>query len=1423
MRNIKFISCAILIFFAMCISALALSGTGTEADPYLVSTPSDIALMHNDLDGYYKLTADIDMKDIDFEPIGNESEGAFTGTIDGDGHTISNLNVNLPGNKYVGFVGYLEGTVKNLNLENVDACGYCYVGGVAGCLGIGGLINNCIIDGSIEAKQLIGEPICGGLVGQNDSGTITYSQNKAIVSKYATSVKYSGGICGLSKSGNIDNCINYGAVFSLGYSGGIVGCSNNLTIKNCVNYANITVDAYHSYAGGILGDDSYSTVLNCVNYGEIICNYNSPYRVCLGGITGSGGIAEYCINLGIIDTQHGSYVFLGGISGRGTVQKCINYTNYKEAYHSHLAGITSSGTINNCISLGLPVGGFTHYSYLGDSHSINLSNSISFSREAPITGTSNAVSNIYTMYELLPKNEFVNTENVLNYEMFGIIDSLYLDFDNVWFTDANTNSGFPQLRNMPRHIDLNECVLLLKVGESDKLEAFIDGVPESVTWLSENEDIATVSADGTVTAIATGDIMITATNAEGMKMNCLVHITKDVSSVSLNKTETKITAGSSETITYTLNPVDANEAVMWSSSNKSVATIDQSGVVTANAKGTATITVTTVTSNKTASCEVTVVGKPITNVSIPGSATINKGSPYKLSLTVSPTRYEGTVTWSSSDESVATVSQDGTVTGHKGGNAVITARSDTGYSSTCSVTVKVPASSITLNKTEVTLETGFTEKLVAILEPADTTDTVSWSSASAGWVSVDSVGMITAKASGVSVRIDATTTSGLKAYCWVTVVDPQTPVSSVTLDNTELVMTKADTKQLTATVLPTNATDTTLTWTTSDEEVATVSNTGVVTAVGEGVAIIRVESNNGIYRECVVKVISASGPSVVLADAKASPGGIATVKASIVKNPGISAYKFKVEYDSGILTPLSIIPNAGFGGTFTTNLEDDERTELNVLWHSTENTDIDGDLFAIDFAVNEDAEYGDQANVSLSYGATDICNTSGEYIALYMDDAIIEIKEPLPGDVYEDDEINVYDLTLLARYITGLEAFTERQETAADVNNDIVVDIKDVVKLSQYLVGWTGAELMSESSEGFADIRIGTVSVDSNGEAVIPVYIENNSGIAGFRYEIEYSADELEIVSITPNTDILPENFRTNLCEEEDNGLIVTWYQNDDMTDEGVIFNIHVKLKQDISTISIVEADNNMCNSGTENVIGNYISGYVLPSDVPSTYIITYDANGGEDAPEQQMKTYGFDITLSDAEPVREGYTFLGWSEEDDTEETTYSCGDSFTENKDVILYAVWKADKVDVTGVELDKDSVTLKTGESVSMIANVLPDNASDKSVIWTSYDESIAVVDNGEITAISTGTTTVTVTTVNGEFTDSVQVYVYLPGELNGDESVDINDAVLLLQHSMFPELYTLDYVGNVDFNNDGKIDVIFGGGYSFEEMISNEIAQ
>lgn len=182
---------------------------------------------------------------------------------------------------------------------------------------------------------------------------------------------------------------------------------------------------------------------------------------------------------------------------------------------------------------------------------------------------------------------------------------------------------------------------------------------------------------------------------EGITSNSLAVIVYDPSvptapdSITLSKTTLSLSSGDTSALTYTLSPSYSTTTVTWSSSSQSVATVSSSGLVTAEADGTADIVATTA-NGKSATCSVAVSSHYATSI------TLNKHTEVKINATASTTltytilpaiaASTTTVTWSSSNTSVATVS-DGTVTGVSGGSAQITARTDNGLIATCDVCV----------------------------------------------------------------------------------------------------------------------------------------------------------------------------------------------------------------------------------------------------------------------------------------------------------------------------------------------------------------------------------------------------------------------------------------------------------------------------------------------------------------------------------------------------------------------------------------------------------------------------------------------------------------------------------------------------------------------------------------------------------------
>jgi uncharacterized protein YjdB len=170
----------------------------------------------------------------------------------------------------------------------------------------------------------------------------------------------------------------------------------------------------------------------------------------------------------------------------------------------------------------------------------------------------------------------------------------------------------------------------------------------------------------------------------------MVYVVIPVTSVTLDKSTVTLTKGSTITLHPSVNPSYAtNNAVTWSSLDATIATVDPNGVVTGITGGSTQVTVTTVDGGKTATCEV-IVTVPVISVSLNKSElTLSVGQSATLLPTLNPTdATTQSVTWSSSKESVATVSAEGNVTAVSVGTAVITVKTvDGNKTATCTITV----------------------------------------------------------------------------------------------------------------------------------------------------------------------------------------------------------------------------------------------------------------------------------------------------------------------------------------------------------------------------------------------------------------------------------------------------------------------------------------------------------------------------------------------------------------------------------------------------------------------------------------------------------------------------------------------------------------------------------------------------------------
>jgi len=776
-----------------------------------------------------------------------------------DGFTITGGNTTADGGGvYLNTINTLKNSIIKVNTASGNGGGvysdggtvsYCLISGNTathggGIFSLNGTVTNCRVTGTNTATNH------GGGIYNNGGETnyCTVSGN--------TATNNGGGIFNLN-GGTVRNCLI--AKNTANYGGGTV----NGTLTNCTlveNKANTSNGGVYQAAGNT------ATLVNCIVWGntapaagQLTAN-SVTYTAVQGGATGTGNI-----NLAAGNTASGGPLFIDPTAG-----------NYKLQNGSP------------CINKG--------------------SNAVITAGETDLAGNTRI---------------FDGTVDMGAYENLAI---------------AVTG------------ITLNKSETMLAIFSKEQLIHTItpsNATNQTVTWSSSAPSVATVS-NGLVTAVAAGTATITVTTVDGSKTaQCVVTVTSQTECYSIYTNDIASSSG------WTLS------GVTWNSANNGqlvFATKDSYAIMPALSAGNTNMQITisarfgdylylytspdnaTYTNQErfTGSSSIATASKPLPNgtryvkfvaasgtindvylisvnvdvcpvVSVTG-VTLNKstttlavGGTEQLSHTVQPAAAANkAVSWSSSNPSVAVVS-DGLIIALSAGTATITVTTKDGNKTAqCVVTVTVPVAvtGVSLNKTSTSLAVGNTEQLTETVQPAAATNkTVSWSSSNTS-VAIVSDGLVLALSAGTA-TITVTTKDGNKtAQCVVTVTAAPVAVTGVTLNKTSTSLVIGTTEQLIHTVQPSNATDKTVSWSSSNISVATVSN-GLITAKAAGTSTITVTTQDGNKTAtCIVTVNGSSGIDDVLAN-------------SIIIYPNPTNYELKITNYDGEIKNVEICDLSG--------------------------------------------------------------------------------------------------------------------------------------------------------------------------------------------------------------------------------------------------------------------------------------------------------------------------------------------------------------------------------------------------------------------------------------------------------------------------------------------------------------------------------
>lgn len=421
---------------------------------------------------------------------------------------------------------------------------------------------------------------------------------------------------------------------------------------------------------------------------------------------------------------------------------------------------------------------------------------------------------------------------------------------------------------------------------------------KTVTWNSTNTDAVTVD-NGVVTAVGEGSSTVTATVGEKVAtINYTVRI--PLESITINGDET-LSKNEEKTLTVTYNPTNTtdNKTVDWESSNPEIVSIDSTGKITGKKGGTAKITATV--GNVKAEKEVKVV-VPIESVSLSGDDSILKGESKRLTATINPedTTDDKTITWSSDDENVLFIDQNGQMRGIKEGTANVKAVV-AGKETTKQITVnEIHIDSITIDgDQEFEMVKNQTKNLSAKINPDNTTDddkNITWTSNKEDVAKVDNNGKVTALKEG-----EATITAKVGTHeTSVKVNVKEIHIDSVVINELDDEFTRGDEFKFSASYTPENTTDEnkTVEWSSSNTDVGTIDQEGNFVALKEGTTTITAKIGN-IKAEREVTVIENHVDNFKLLQEEGEVLNIGnTQKLVTVVNPENCTDAYTIKYSS---------------------------------------------------------------------------------------------------------------------------------------------------------------------------------------------------------------------------------------------------------------------------------------------------------------------------------------------------------------------------------------------------------------------------------------------------------------------------------------------------------------------------------------------
>ncbi len=684
------------------------------------------------------------------------------------------------------------------------------IGGVAGSAD--GSVTGSYNTGTVKVPSS-SKTYGGGLLGYHSYSSTPTSLSSCYNSGTVSIVSSRGYIAGVVgyPSPSITKCYNTGSVSLSGiteYSqiAGITGSalSSEKTISSCYNLGNVTATSTSAtnpsiYVAGIM-PEGYNGISNCMNAGAItasIPSASSKNTYC-GGIAaqsyGTTFSMTNCYNVGTIIAPQNAGALAGylPIYSTAPVKNCYYYNVLSPAVGN------GGGTLTNVKALSASALK-TQASFVGFDFSnvwkmgtsgypilkaltepvITLPKVYSVRYNANGgTGTMASSTHVYNVGKKLTANAFKKTGYLFAGWATSATGSVVYANGATVKNLSSTNGAVVNLYAKwkanpdvvaPTSVKMNVASCTLGVGATKTLSVTVtpSNALKTCTWSSATPTVATVDSSGKVTAKKVGTAVITAKTFNGKTTTCKVTVVPAPTSVKMNVASCTLGVGATKTLSVTVAPSNALKTCTWSSATPTVATVDSSGKITAKKVGTAVITAKTF-NGKNTTCKVTVVPAPTSVNIVLSSITLGVKESHKLSVKTAPSNASTARTFTSSDKKIVTVDSSGKITAIKAGTAKITVKTYNKKSDTITVTVKAAPTSVKLNITSKTLSKGGKATLSSSVNSGAASYLRSYSSNKTSVATVDSKGVVTAKAKGTAV-VTVKTYNGFSAKCTITV------------------------------------------------------------------------------------------------------------------------------------------------------------------------------------------------------------------------------------------------------------------------------------------------------------------------------------------------------------------------------------------------------------------------------------------------------------------------------------------------------------------------------------------------------------------------------------------------------------------------------------------------------------------------------